>query len=78
MKTYSKQINDSEYSLKVVKILKDDSINSAIYSILGQVKNYLQVQSHRISSSFAFLDKKLTDSTKEKVAISTTLKETKR
>lgn len=59
LKAYSKQIEDSEYTLKIVKILKEDSTANAIYSILAKLKNWLMNQSYRVSSSFSFIDDKI-------------------
>ena len=75
LKTYSKVIDESEYSLKMVKILKDDSISNALYSIIGQVKNNLHSQAQRVSTSFNFIDKKISEGTREKETIESLLKE---
>ena len=74
LKEYSKSLDESEYSLKVVKILKDDTTSNALYSIIGQVKNNLHNQAQRISSSFSFIDKKIAEGMKEKDSIEDLLK----
>jgi hypothetical protein len=59
LKAYSKQVEDSEYSLKIIKIMKEDSTTNAIYSVLAKLKNCLMNQSYRVSSSFGFIENKI-------------------
>ena len=72
------QVEDSEYSLKVVKILKDDNTNNTIYSIIGKLKSFLQSQDQRISSSFSFIDNEIADGDAEKSIIQSLLQRIER
>jgi len=76
LKVYHKQLEDGEYSLKVLKILKEDRTNNGIYSIIGNIKNFLQSQSQRISSSFGFIDKIVDDAALEKFIVISLMRET--
>mmetsp|Transcript_12710 Transcript_12710/g.14519 ORF Transcript_12710/g.14519 Transcript_12710/m.14519 type:complete len:102 (+) Transcript_12710:119-424(+) len=74
---YSKQVEESEYSLKAVKILKEDTASNALYSILAKVKSHLQSQCQRIKDSFMFIERHIEEGKREKQAISNIQKNTK-
>lgn len=57
LKDYSKNLEESEYALKVVKILKEDKASQAVGDILQKVRNCLEATSERIKDSFSFIDK---------------------
>ena len=78
LKAYSKKMEDSEYSLGVVKILKDDKTNNAIYSIISKLTSFLQSQGQRMSSSFSFIDNKIAEGEAENSIIQSLLQKIER
>lgn len=75
LKKYSAKLDDSEYSLEVIKIIKSDTTDNAMFSILSKIKKFLEEWSQRIKESFLFLDKKKLECMKEKTVITEYQKE---